>query len=75
MTSIFINDLSIKNPKSMYLDKNEKPETVPKNSDIQRFIWKHAQNVYRIMYRIKKTNVFFFAKKIQLCKSEVVIVK
>ena len=48
--NIFIDDLPIKGPATQYLDKHGKPEVLPKNPGIRRFIWEHAQDVHRIMH-------------------------
>lgn len=74
VANIFIDDLPIKGPKTQYLDSNGEPETLPENPGIRRFIWEHAQDVHRIMHRIKCAGATFSAKKTQICRQEVVIV-
>lgn len=72
--NIFIDDLPIKGPKTQYLDGQGKPEVLPDNPGIRRFIWEHAVDVNRVMHRIKESGATFSAKKIQMCKPEVVII-
>jgi hypothetical protein len=74
VANIFIDDLPVKGPKSQYLDKNGNPETLEENPGIQRFIWEHAQDVHRIMHRIKCAGATFSPKKTQICWQQVVIV-
>ncbi len=72
--NIFIDDLPIKGPKTQYLDSDGNPETISGNPGIRRFIWEHAQDVHRIMHRIGHAGATFAPKKVQACKTEVVIV-
>lgn len=72
--NIFIDDLPIKGPKTQYLDQDGKPETLPENPGIRRFIYEHAEDVHRIMHRIKEAGATFSGKKTQVCRPEVVIV-
>ncbi|ETW86498.1 hypothetical protein HETIRDRAFT_18490, partial [Heterobasidion irregulare TC 32-1] len=41
---------------------------------IRRFIWEHAQDVHRVMHRIKCAGGTFSATKGQICRPDVVIV-
>jgi hypothetical protein len=72
--NIFIDDLPIKGPKTQYLDQEGNPETLPENPGIRRFIWEHAQDVHRIMHRIKCAGATFSPKKTQICRPAVIIV-
>jgi hypothetical protein len=72
--NIFIDDLPIKGPATIYPDENGNPETLPENLGIRRFIWEHAQDVNRIMHRIKRAGATFSATKVQLCRPKVLIV-
>jgi transposase InsO family protein len=74
VANIFIDDLPIKGPKSQYLDQQGNPETLRENPGIRRFIWEHAQDVHRVMHRIKHAGATFSPKKSQICRPEVVIV-
>jgi hypothetical protein len=47
---------------------------LPNNPGIRRFIWEHAQDVYRIIHHIKCAGATFSPKKTQICRQEVVIV-
>ena len=74
VANIFIDDLPIKGPATIYPDKNGEPETLKENPGIRRFIWEHAQDVNRIMHRIKQAHATFSAAKVQLCLPSVTIV-
>ena len=72
--NIFIDDLPIKGPVTIYPDQDGNPETLPENPGIRRFIWEHALDVNRIMHRIKRAGCTFSATKIQLCRPQALIV-
>ena len=73
IANIFIDDLPIKGPKTMYLDEHGNPEVLAENPGIRRFIWEHAQDVHRILHRVNEAGGSIAAKKIQLARPEVVI--
>jgi hypothetical protein len=74
VANIFIDDLPIKGPATIYPDKDGNPEVLKENPGIRRFIWEHALDVNRIMHRIKRAGATFSAKKVQLCRPKVLIV-
>ncbi|KAJ8488793.1 hypothetical protein ONZ45_g13828 [Pleurotus djamor] len=74
IANIFIDDLPIKGPVSQYLDEQGKPETIPDNPGIRRFIWEHANDVHRIMHRVKCAGATFSGKKTEICRREAVVV-
>lgn len=74
VANIFIDDLPIKGPKTMYLDDKGNPEVLKENPGIRRFVWEHANDVHRIMHRIEQAGATFSPKKTQICRPEVVIV-
>jgi hypothetical protein len=74
VANIFIDDLPIRGPATQYQDGNGNPETLSDNIGIRRFIWEHAEDVHRVMHRIKCVGATFSPKKIQLCKPEALIV-
>ena len=74
VANIFIDDLPIKGPTTQYLDENGNPETLPENPGIRRFIWEHANDVHRIMHRVKEAGGTFAGLKAQICLPEVIIV-
>ncbi|TFK79463.1 hypothetical protein K466DRAFT_442782, partial [Polyporus arcularius HHB13444] len=41
---------------------------------IRRYIWEHALDVHRILHRLGHAGATISAKKIQMCKPDVVIV-
>lgn len=74
VANIFIDDLPIKGPATVYPDEQGHPEVLPENTGIRRFIWEHAVDVNRIMHRIKQAGATFSAKKTQICRPDVLIV-
>ena len=74
VANVFIDDLPIKGPKSIYPDDEGNPQVLEENSGIRRFIWEHAVDVHRVMHRIKHVGATFSATKIQICLPDVLIV-
>lgn len=74
VANIFIDDLPIKGPRDQYLDKDGNPEVLKANPGIRRFIWEHALDVHRILHRLTHAGATVSAKKMQICKPEVIIV-
>jgi hypothetical protein len=74
VANIFIDDLPIKGPRSQYLDKNGKPEVLSDNPGIRRFIWEHANDVHRILHKLKCAGATVSGLKTQICLPEVLIV-
>lgn len=74
VANVFIDDLPIKGPTTQYLDLDGKPQTLPENPGIRKFIWEHAIDVNRIMHKVKESGATFSAKKTQICRPEVVII-
>ena len=74
IANIFIDDLPIKGPATQYLDFEGNPEVLTENPGIRRFIWEHAQDVHRIMHKVKTAGATFAANKAQICLPEVLII-
>lgn len=74
IADIFIDDLPIKGPTTIYPDINGDPELHPDNSGIRRFIWEHTNDVHRIVHRVGHAGGTFSPGKIQLCQPRVLIV-
>jgi hypothetical protein len=74
VANVFIDDLLVKGPKSIYPDEEGNPELLKENPGIRQFIWEHAVDVHRIMHCIKDVGAMFSATKIQLCLPDVLIV-
>ena len=73
IADIFIDDLPIKGPATIYPDDQGNPEVLSENPGIRRFIWEHALDVHRIMHRVGHAGGTFSPPKIQLCRPEVII--
>lgn len=67
-------DLPIKGPSTQYLDSKGNPEVLQENSGIRCFIWEHAQDVHRIMHKVKCAGATFAANKAQICRPEALII-
>jgi hypothetical protein len=74
IANIFIDDLPIKGPASIYPDKNGEPERLEVNPGIRRFVWEHAQDVHRIMHKVGCAGATFSALKVQCCRQQALIV-
>jgi len=72
--NIFIDDLPIKGPATQYLDQFGRPEVLPSNPGIRRFIWEHTQDVHRVLHRIHRAGATISSKKAQICSPEALIV-
>src|SRR5438876_904480 len=72
--NVFIDDVPVRGPESQYLDEEGNPETIPENPGIRRFIWEHANDVHRVLHRVGCAGATFSgSKKIQMCRSEAII--
>jgi hypothetical protein len=74
MAKVFIDDLPVKGPKTIYPDEEGNPEVLKENPGIRRFIWKHANDVHQIIHCIEDVGAMFSATKIELCLPNVLIV-
>ena len=74
VANIFIDDLPIRGPKEDYTDEDGNPEVLKENAGVRRFVWEHAQDVHRIMHRVKHAGATFAPSKAQICRQEVIIV-
>ncbi|SJL17472.1 uncharacterized protein ARMOST_21023 [Armillaria ostoyae] len=73
VANIFIDDLPIRGPQTQYLTEDGQPSTIPENPGIRQFIWEHANDVHRIMHRVKCAGGTFSPKKTQVCRPSVII--
>ncbi len=73
VANIFIDDLPIRGPQTRYLNADGQPSTIPENPGIRQFIWEHANDVHRIMHRVKCAGGTFSPKKTQICRPSVII--
>lgn len=74
IANIFIDDLPIRGPKEDYVDEDGNQAVIKENPGIRRFVWEHAQDVHRIMHRVKHAGGTFAPNKAQICRPEVIIV-
>ena len=72
VANIFIDDLPIKGPESRYLMENGEPEVLKENPGIQRFIWEHAEDVHRIIHRVRCAGGTFASNKAQILGGKVI---
>ena len=74
VADIFIDDLPIKGPATVYPGPDGQPERIPENPGIRRFVWEHLQDVNRIIHRVGHAGGTFSPTKVQLAKQQVAIV-
>ena len=74
VAGVFIDDIPIKGPPTRYLTPDGKEEVLSQNPGIRRYMWEHINDVHRILHRLGEAGGTISAKKMQLCRSEVVIV-
>ena len=46
IADVFIDNLPIRGPTSIYPNEHNNPSTLPENLGIRRFIWEHANDVH-----------------------------
>ncbi|VDC04371.1 unnamed protein product [Peniophora sp. CBMAI 1063] len=71
--NIFIDDLAIRGPATVYPDADGNPELFEHNPGIRRYVWEHAQDVLRVMHRIMCAGATFNPLKAQICARSVTI--
>lgn len=71
--NVFIDDLAIKGPATVYPGEDGEPERLAENPGICRFVWEHAVDVNRILHRVKCAGATFSGSKAQVAQKEVVI--
>ncbi|KAI5822488.1 hypothetical protein K523DRAFT_200896, partial [Schizophyllum commune Tattone D] len=74
IANIFIDDVAIRGPSTQYLQEDGEPEVLAENPGIRRFIWEHANDVNRIMHRVKHAGATFAPNKAQIARPRVLIV-
>ena len=75
VANIFIDDVGVCGPLHTPIPEGEKPETIPENPGIRKYVWQHALDVHRIMHRVKCAGATFNPAKAQICKQDVVILE
>nr|GAT43393.1 predicted protein [Mycena chlorophos] len=66
----YIDDVPIRGPGTRYEDTEGKPEVIPENSGIRRFVWEHFENLNRVVQRVKYCGGTFSGSKSVLCAGE-----
>src|SRR5271154_1322599 len=74
VTIPYIDDVSIKGPKSRYIWHNGTFKTIPENPGIRRFVWEHFKNMNRVVQRMKYCGGTFSGHKTVLCAEEITVV-
>ena len=70
----FIDDLPIKTETTRHQNSNRTYQTIPENSSIRTFIWKHLTVVHRILQRLQNISAKVSAKKFILAAPDTTIV-
>ncbi|TYJ51344.1 hypothetical protein B9479_008086 [Cryptococcus floricola] len=71
---IYIDDVTVKGPKTFYADDAGRPETIPQNSQIRRFIYEHACDLNKVLHKMKRFGGTFSAKKLEVAVKEIKMV-
>ncbi|KAJ1302328.1 hypothetical protein OPQ81_001143 [Rhizoctonia solani] len=69
LVTVFVDDCAVKGPKTHY-ELGDSYEVLDANPGIRRFIWEHAQDVHRVLHRIRHAGATVSAPKLQLAVSE-----
>ena len=67
LTIPYIDDVPVKGPVLRYLLGDGPYKTLPENVEIRKFVWKHFQNVNRIVQHMRYCGGTFSGKKLLLC--------
>jgi len=70
----FVDDVPVKGPPTCYETGLNSFETIPENPDIRCFVWKHLQNVNRILQCIQHAGGTFSVAKSHICTPSAVVV-
>jgi hypothetical protein len=73
VTILYIDDVPIKGPTTMYRKVDDSYETIPKNPGIHRFVWEHFENLNRVVQRMKYCGGTFSGPKLFLCVPEIFV--
>jgi hypothetical protein len=72
-TQPYIDDVPVKEPPTRYIKDNREPKTIPENSGIQWFVWKHFQDLNHIVQQMKYSCRTFSGLKTTLCTPEITV--
>ena len=75
VTQLYIDDVPVRGPATRYIQENGKPETIPGNSGIRRFIWEHFQDLNQVVQRMKYSGGRFSGYKSTLCTPEIMVLR
>jgi len=75
VTDPYIDDVGVKGPKTIYPTVDGTPEVLPENPGIRRFVFKHFENVNRVVQQMKYCGGTFSGAKSFLCVKEFTIVR
>lgn len=70
----FSDDISVLGPKTRYELDEGGYEVIEENKGVRRFIWEHLTDVNRVLHRLKHAGATVSAKKLFLCRPELVVV-
>jgi len=71
----YIDDMPIRGPKTRYELPGGRVETLDQNPEIRRFVFKHLENVNRILQRMKYAGGTFSGPKTMICSDHIIIVE
>jgi len=74
VTVPFIDDCPVKGPKTRYERPDGSYETIPENPGIRRFVFKHLENMNRVLQQLEHAGVTVSAKKFVLAAPSIIVV-
>jgi len=69
----FVDDTNVKGPATHYETEDGGYETIPANPQIRHFIWKHLNNIHRIIHHFLCAGATISAKKLTIAVPKVTI--
>ncbi|KXN81373.1 Pol polyprotein [Leucoagaricus sp. SymC.cos] len=70
----FLDDITLLGPKTHHKKPDSTYKTIPKNPNIQHFVWEHTVDLNWVLYCLVHMKAMVLAKKLQLCQLEIIVV-
>jgi hypothetical protein len=74
VVQVYIDDVTVKGPKTKYCDSNGQPRVLKENPHIRKFVYEHACSLNVVLHKMKKFGGTFSAKKLFLGVPEIKMV-
>ena len=73
VTQPYIDDVPVKEPATRYIKEDGELETIPENTGIRQFVWKHFQVLNCVVQQMKYCGGTFSGHKSTLCTPEITV--